>query len=188
MKESYTKDSQTESNSDEEVISENFPKVTKSNFSCKICGQNFEARWEVMAHRKEAHRSTTRKCNFFVAGHCAFNELCWFRHGDTDQFQASPLPQTLTEYKCGLCGNIFKTKKEFMQHRKNQHISYVSECRENENGCCRLSGQDCWFKHSDKKSNNDDENSSVKNSEIIGRLFDMMEVFAQRMKMMEDQM
>jgi hypothetical protein len=114
--------------------------------------------------------------------------LCWFRHGDTDQFQASPLPQTLTEYKCGLCGNIFKTKKEFMQHRKNQHISYVSECRENQNGCCRLSGQDCWFKHSDKKSNNDDENSSVKNSEIIGRLFDMMEVFAQRMKTMEDQM
>ena len=75
-----------------------------------------------------------------------------------------------------------------MQHRKNQHISYVSECRENEYGFCRLSRQDCWFKHSDKKSNNDVENSSFKNSEIIGRLFDMMEVFAQRMKMMEDQM
>ena len=83
---------------------------------------------------------------------------------------------------------FIKTKKEFMQHRKNQHISYVSEFRENENGCCRLSGQDCWFKHSDKKSNNDDENSSFKNSERIGRLFDMMEVFALRMKTMEDQM
>ena len=75
-----------------------------------------------------------------------------------------------------------------MQHRKIQHISYVSECRENENGCCRLSKQDCWFRHSDKKSNRDNENSGLKNSEIIGRLFDMMEVFAQRMKAIEDQM
>ena len=59
-----------------------------------------------------------------------------------------------------------------MQHRKNQHISYVWECRDNENGCCRLSGQDYWFKHGDNKSNNDVENSSFKNSEIIGRLFE----------------
>ena len=67
-------------------------------------------------------------------------------------------------------------------------VIHVSECRENENGCCKLSGQDCWFKRSDKETNNDDEKSGLKNSEIIGRLFDMMEVFAQRMKTIEDQM
>ena len=67
-------------------------------------------------------------------------------------------------------------------------MNYVSECRENEKGCCRLSGKECWFKHSDREINIDDENSGFKNSEIIGRLFDMMEVFAQRMKTIEDQM
>ena len=51
-----------------------------------------------------------------------------------------------------------------MQHRKREHINYVSECRENENGCCSFSGQDCWFRHSDKISKNYDEVSGFKNS------------------------
>ena len=128
--------------------------------------------------------SSIRKCKYYIAGHCSFGEnLCWFRHGEND----NSFPQTITEFNCGFCGKRFDNKKEFMHHRKNEHIKYVSECRENEYGCCSFSGQDCWFKHSEKIPKNHDEENGFQNSEIIVRLFDMMEIFAQRMKSLEDQ-
>jgi DNA-directed RNA polymerase subunit RPC12/RpoP len=123
-------ESQTEH--DEIIASEDKPKVAARKYSCNICGQTFEAKWEVVAHRKKNHLSTLRKCKYFIAGHCSFGEnLCWFKHDEND----NSFPQTITEYKCGICGNKYDYKKEFMQHRKREHINYVSECRENENGC-----------------------------------------------------
>ena len=53
---------------------------------------------------------------------------------------------TLKEYKCNLCGKVYKDKKEFMKHRKAEHLNYVSECKDNENGWFRFSGKEFWFR------------------------------------------
>ena len=74
-----------------------------------------------------------------------------------------------------------------MEHRKIEHVNYISECRENKNGWCRFSDKECWFKHSDITSNNERENSGIQTSEIMNRIFDMMEAFADRMTKVENQ-
>ena len=73
-----------------------------------------------------------------------------------------------------------------MQHRKNEHTEFVSECKENENGWCRFSGQDCWFKHKKETIEYHSENSDHKNSEMMRRLFDLMEKFADRIALVEN--
>ena len=75
-----------------------------------------------------------------------------------------------------------------MEHRKKEHYNYISECIEHENGSCRLSSSDCWYKH--EKGISKDENllevSGIKKSVLIKRLFDMMEAFADRMALLEN--
>ena len=38
-----------------------------------------------------------------------------------------------------------------MIHRKKEHVQSVSECFENENGCCRFGDNNCWLRQ-EKKS------------------------------------
>ena len=87
------------------------------NYACNVCGERFEVRWDLMAHKKIEHPLCLNTCTFFLKGTCAFGDECWFRHTQTGQ--GSSLPQTLKEFKCGLCGKVFKRKKAFMEHRKS---------------------------------------------------------------------
>ena len=112
---------------------------------------------------------------------------CWFRHPKSDQISRDVLPKTLKEFKCGICGKKFSRKKDFMEHRKAEHYHYVSECTEKQNDSCRFSSSDCWYKHKNMLST--DKNLGVeriKNSDLIKRLFDMMEAFADRMALLEE--
>ena len=91
--------------------------------------------------------------------------------------------------KCGLCGKVFERKKAFMEHRKSKHIENVSVCKENKNGGCVYGSQECWFKHQSEEQNIiDDGISGIKTVELVKRLFDMMEVFAERISQVENQM
>ena len=157
------------------------------NYACNVCGERFEVRWHLMAHKKNAHPLSLKTCTFFLQGTCAFGDECWFRHTQTGQ--GSSLPQTLKEFKCGLCGKLFERKKVFMEHRKSEHIENVSVCKENKNGACVHGSQECWFKHQSEEQNViDDKISGIKTVELVKRLFDMMEVFAQRISHVENQM
>ena len=104
-----------------------------------------------------------------------------------------------TEYNWGLCKKKFTTKKKIMQHRKIEHENFVSECKQNENGLCRFRKHDCWFKNNNQTSNSENrnfqkseiqyiDNNEFKTSEIMGKLFNMMEAFAERMPKVENQM
>ena len=129
----------------------------KTKHFCNVCGKSFHAWQQLMIHKKEKHPTSMKVCKYFLKGYCAFGEEdCWFRHDQTEQTS-----QTLKELKCSLCGKLFNDKKEFMKHRKSDHLNNVSECKDNENGWCRFSGKECWFKHGDVMCNNERENSAI---------------------------
>ena len=159
------------------------------NYPCNNCGKSFNEKWELMVHRKEEHTSAVKTCTFFLREECAFDDDdCWFRHPKTDHLQRKVLPKIL-EFKCGICGKKFNRKKDFMEHRKEEHYNHVSDCIENENGSCRFTSNECWYKHTKVMYNgeNQTEVGGIKTSDLIKRLFDMMEVFSDRMASLENQ-
>ena len=156
--------------------------VDRNKFTCNVCRQKFEEKWELMAHRKEKHLTSVKTCKYFLQGICGFDDkVCWFRHKQSDD-QVPSFPQTLQVFKCSLCGKAFNSKRDFMEHRKIEHLDKVSECKEKKNGWCRFVNEECWFKHNDES-----KNSGIENSDMMKRLFDMMEAFSKRMAFMESQ-
>ena len=148
-------------------------------YSCNICGKRNNNNGELMSHRKNIHPETIRTCKYFIMGRCDFPEsVCWFMHtiGST-----TSAPQTLNEYKCGLCDKVFKIKSDFMNHRRRTHKEFVAVCKDNINACCRFDADACWFKHEDTK-----EIPNVQSTDLITRLFQMMEKFTERMEQMEN--
>ena len=69
-----------------------------------------------------------------------------------------------------------------MKHRKNEHTNFVAKCNKNENDLCRFGEKECWFIHSSPIV------KDIENSEMLRRLFDMMEAFALRITHMKNQM
>ena len=88
-------------------------------------------------------------------------------------------PQTLKEYKCGICEKVFHHN-----HRKNEHSQFVPKCREYINGACRYEQNGCWFRHCDL------EPSKMQAAEaaMMDRLFKMMEHFTERINNIENQL
>ena len=161
----------------------------ESQYSCRICGRKFTTKGELMSHRKEIHTTTIKICRYFVQGKCAFNDdVCWYSHNKIEQNKASEFPQTLKEFTCSFCDNKFKRKTEFMEHRKSMHADHISECRDNKNGWCRFSDEDCWYNHRETSFYKDFENATNKNPEMIEKLFNMMEKYAERIEALEIQM
>ena len=147
--------------------------------SCYYCGNNFKSKEDLMVHRKKAHVEKVGLCKFFAEGHCERAGDCWFRHDKTAE----------KEFKCILCDKIFKTRYDFMHHRKNEHPEIVPECKENY-GKCKLGVTKCWFIHNDggiDEGNNIVENSHDKNHKMIEKLFDMVEKFTERIIQLENQ-
>ena len=72
-----------------------------------------------------------------------------------------------------------------MKHRKTQHPNNISICKTNNNGACNFGKEKCWFKHVDKETEVDEIDD---NKEMITRLFDMMEKFAERFELIENQL
>ena len=54
--------------------------------------------------------------------------------------------------ECRNCGEMFKTKWHLMNHRKVEHISSVAYCRNYTKGTCTFSGDYCWWKHEEQKT------------------------------------
>ena len=70
-----------------------------------------------------------------------------------------------------------------MKHKKTEHPQNISICKKYESGYCSFTKENCWYKHENK------ENENVENNpEMIVRIFDMMERFAERFEMIENQL
>ena len=136
-----------------------------------------------MHHVRTTNPETVRICKFFLKGKCDFpDNICWFIHS-----KSSPnlSPQMVEQYKCGFCDDIFKSKSDFMNHRKQKHEKSVPACRDNVNGTCSRHGTNtCWFRHEDF----DHDNHENESSDMTKHLFEMMEKFTDRMGKMESQL
>ena len=149
--------------------------------NCKICGKRNSNKVDLRIHLKVTHPETVRPCRFFVLGKCDFPEsICWFIHTKPSTALS---PQTFQEYKYGLCEKVFQQKNDFMHHRKQNHKQFVPKCGDYINGSCRLENNVCWFIH--QVTNESPEHES---SDMMTRLFKMMEKFTERMEQIENQL
>ena len=162
--------------SDEHEYGNGLTDCDDSLFSCNVCGHKSASKGDLMTHRKQSHTKTIKMCRYYAQGNCAFDaQICWYSH---DQSDKSTTPQTLKEFKCSFCGKIFKSKSAFMEHRKNEHKTSISECRNDKNGWCQFSAEKCWYKHEELSFDNQDQNSQP--PEMMSRLFTMMEAYQER--------
>ena len=55
---------------------------------CRFCGNCFNSKSELMAHRKSHHSQTVAKCRNYVNGKCNFGLECWYEHGQQIEGQS----------------------------------------------------------------------------------------------------
>ena len=112
---------------------------------CKHCGEQFSEIWNLMSHRKQAHRNTVAFCQNKDDGKCKYtSETCWWLH------ERDNVVQSTSRVDCFICSKTFGSKGEMMIHRKRNHRSVVRECMNFKQNKCRYLEQFCWFKHEDE--------------------------------------
>ena len=116
-----------------------------NRYSCKICRKSFAVKDELMYHLKKSHERNVPFCKYYQIGICNFSdEQCWFIHKKDDK--------AMKIFKCGYCGHDFKSKSDFMIHRKKDHSASVKACINFENGICEFK-EKCWYHHNNVSEN-----------------------------------
>ena len=102
----------------------------------------------------------------------------------TDIMAELPKPFKISKYPAGVLspGGCRHTRK---RDRKEEHPQFVPNCRKETNGTCQFGAHNCWFKHIEIENSNEHTNID-KNQELIGKLFNMVEKFTQRILELEE--
>ena len=163
----------------------------ENNMACHYCSETFDNQNDLMKHRKESHRESVSECIFFITGKFDFGDNCWFGHNTSNKSSS----EETTGYDCRFCGKTFKIRSDFMNHQKHQHKTHLPTCRNDVKGFCEFGPDLCWFNHTLKEKENDNEDnreivfhnttSKGENNELMEKLFDMMEKFSQRLVLIE---
>ena len=113
---------------------------TSGTIKCKICGEEFSEKWNLMMHRKSNHINAVAFCKNYKNGECRFtSEACFWNHEKSEHTDG---------VACYFCGKVFRTKREMMIHRKREHKSLIENCQQFLQGICRFQENFCWFIHS----------------------------------------
>ena len=108
----------------------------EGKINCKFCDEKFANIANLMKHKKVKHREKIAFCQNYNSGGCPFDDMkCWFLHIRNDE-----------TFKCNICDQTFKTKANFMHHRKLKHSEMVQKCK-NEESCVFEKSKPCWFSH-----------------------------------------
>ena len=128
-------------------------KHTMTNkINCRICGEEFTEKRNLMHHRKKKHIETVAPCRKKIEGQCDYSdEMCWWSH----------VEKTGQDHACYICGKTFIDKNSMMKHRKIEHRNIVKECSEFIKNNCRFQEAACWFKHSIDTSNDGVNESNI---------------------------
>ena len=161
------------------------PLESESDFICHYCGENFETKRDLMSHRKDTHIEKVKFCSYFAEGKCIFGDDCWYNHSKTGSNYDK------TEYRCRVCDKSFVNRHDFMHHRRKEHAKNVPFCKNALKGTCHFGVNNCWFNHDENEISNQNQNQSRENQndmnqEVIGKLFEMMEKFTQRIVQIEN--
>ena len=158
-----------------EIDEESFQSVDENNsLKCQFCDERFNAKKDLMLHKKLKHNENVSVCWKFPSEKCGYNDdTCWFIH---------TLTQT-KEFKCNLCNKTFLNQSESLTHKKQNHKQLVPSCNNFKQGACKFTDSECWFNHSNiSEVNNHSEVMEIKETkEMIHNIFDMMEKFTEQM-------
>ena len=70
-----------------------------------------------------------------------YEETCWFQH--EEHSIETNMEQGLI---CNICKETFKSRNEFMMHKRIQHEENVQTCKLIKKGNCTFNRK-CWFSH-----------------------------------------
>ena len=122
---------------------------------CKICGDEFTEKWNLMMHRKTNHIGSVATCRNFENEICSYtSDACWWNHEEKRNCSAN--------IQCYICGKSFEKKSDLMSHRKKNHIDLVQQCNKFINAECRFQSEFCWYKHSQ-----DNKKPEIAKDEVI---------------------
>ena len=112
-----------------------------------------------------------------------YNEnVCWYSH----TIKESDNNVSQQDFNCKFCKKVFERKSDFMRHRKIEHPEKIAICTNQRDSWCIFGSENCWYKHDNHITNEKIEN--IENSELIQRIFNMMEEFTERITHVENQL
>ena len=103
-----------------------------SKYKCNRCASSFTTKRELTTHIKEKHK-TYKPCDYFIETRCELDDDCNFYHVILAQGQ----------HICYTCGDIFKSKRDLINHIKEKHGNTV--CYKFLQNKCTV--RRCFFKH-----------------------------------------
>ena len=113
----------------------------KHEIRCKICYNKFDKKEELMYHRKSQHPGAVAQCRNYATVGCDFSaDKCWWNHDKKEEIDK-------TQINCFVCGDMFKSIKDLMVHKKTNHKSIVKACNDFQQNKCRFKSESCWFIH-----------------------------------------
>ena len=164
--------------------SEHEEKQTSPNeITCNLCEETFGHINDLMKHKKIHHYEKVAICRMFASGYRSYGDTnCWFQHDQSDKDQELPT------VKCSICDNEFKCKSELLRHRKQKHVTFVTQY--NKNDQCTFGSKSCWFIHDDHEDVLESEHSNggeKEQADVIQKVFEMLEIMTDRITKMEKQ-
>ena len=150
---------------------------------CKHCDKLLDSEYELKTHIKKCHPGTLGTCNFYLRGNCMYDEnVCWYSH----TIKESDKNVRQQDFDCKFCEKVFERKSDFMRHRKIEHPEKIAICTNQRDSWCIFGSENCWYRHDNHITNEKIEN--IENSELIQRIFNMMEEFTERITNVENQL
>ena len=130
---------------------------------CRICGEGFRAKWDLMNHRKNKHIENVAPCRNNIENKCPYADyMCWWNHNE----------ERGENIKCFICSKSFESKIDMMRHRKIEHKEMVRTCSQFLQNMCRFKNDSCWFKHEkETKKDNDIDSQNEDMDENIEEVF-----------------
>ena len=119
--------------------------VTAEHIKCRICGEDFEEKANLMIHRKIKHKNFVARCKNYEERNCSYtSESCWWIHETKNSMSEG--------IQCYVCSKTFNTKAEMMRHRKKYHPNIVKLCEKFLHNRCPFQEDFCWFFHNQLKT------------------------------------
>ena len=125
--------------------------TNESPIKCRICGELFSKKGNLMYHRKNKHVSSVAYCRNKSQGNCTYSDdICWWKHSERDE----------DIFECYSCNDKFENKSQLMHHRKKKHRNTLGDCIQYAQNNCRYEEANCWYKHENGDAHEDEESAT----------------------------
>ena len=190
---SLRRETSSKANRDLETQTSLDPGETELQLPCRICIYVATCEEELSWHMDDEHALNTDmhlQTDFTceICGRCCRTESDLTYHLKKHEFVKNVHPQEVQTCPYFLDGDFvktsFRTKSEFVEHRKLEHFQKISACKNEMDGFCRFGDDKCWYDHNSSLQMKQTENIN-QDPELINRLVTMMDKFTERIENIE---